>query len=489
MCVNRSVKRLRTAGARLAGVLGLWALTAPQTAGAQGHQLERHEPTPAGESFFGVSTPWYDETRRAAAGLTFDYGRDVLAGGGFDAEGRFVRSVNLISSQLVGHLDVAFALGSRLQLSGTLPVTLAETGTARFGIAPVTRPAAGDPRLGVMVRVLGRSDVDRASLHLGASMWLPAGAQEEHAGDRRIRGQLRAVVSGMLAPRFLWSANAAYSLRETAALSSAAEPGTASDEALLSAGLAYVSASRRFNAGPELISSSATRGPRAWSREGTNLSLILGASYLVGGAFQLGPALGVGLVRSAGEPQVRPMLRLAWAPRDEPARDRPVTRNPRVNIQPVQLAAAPVQPAPLAAPVEPAEEPSPQVGSAAPEPIAEPVPAPDACAAPRLEGEPLATVHFALGSAVLDAQAEQTLQAMTAAASEARRIRVLGFTDAVGTEPANQALSAARAAAVKAYLVSRNVPAARVLARGLGVRRPGCAAGPSDQDRRVEVIP
>src|SRR5207248_5911662 len=72
---------------------------------AQGFQLERYEPTPAGAWFFAVQHPWYSSTRYFAAGLTLDYAHNVLLGGIFNPD--FKKTVAIVEHQLVGHLDVA----------------------------------------------------------------------------------------------------------------------------------------------------------------------------------------------------------------------------------------------------------------------------------------------------------------------------------------------------------------------------------------------
>jgi outer membrane protein OmpA-like peptidoglycan-associated protein len=72
-----------------------------------------------------------------------------------------------------------------------------------------------------------------------------------------------------------------------------------------------------------------------------------------------------------------------------------------------------------------------------------------------------------------------------------RKVRVEGFTDNVGSESANQALSEHRAASVAGALSRRGVDRRRILTQGLGVQYPiadnGNAAG-RQHNRRVEVI-
>ena len=72
-----------------------------------------------------------------------------------------------------------------------------------------------------------------------------------------------------------------------------------------------------------------------------------------------------------------------------------------------------------------------------------------------------------------------------------RTVAIEGFTDSVGTDGYNQALSERRADSVKAYLVRQGVESARLTAAGRGKDDPiadnGSAAG-RQSNRRVEVI-
>lgn len=70
-------------------------------------------------------------------------------------------------------------------------------------------------------------------------------------------------------------------------------------------------------------------------------------------------------------------------------------------------------------------------------------------------------------------------------------ITLEGHTDNIGGAAFNQTLSEQRAVAVKAYLVSRGVPAAQLSAVGLGLNRPVASndgEGGRSQNRRVEIV-
>ena len=55
-----------------------------------GFQLNRYEPTTAGEWSFLVDHPWYSSTRRAAFGVTLNYARNPLVFGLRTGDGSFL---------------------------------------------------------------------------------------------------------------------------------------------------------------------------------------------------------------------------------------------------------------------------------------------------------------------------------------------------------------------------------------------------------------
>ena len=73
----------------LAGAIALGALCTPKPAVAQdvktGFQINRYEPTAAGEWSFWVDHPWYSSTRYFAAGITLNYAHNPLVFGRTDA--------------------------------------------------------------------------------------------------------------------------------------------------------------------------------------------------------------------------------------------------------------------------------------------------------------------------------------------------------------------------------------------------------------------
>ena len=102
-------------------------------------------------------------------------------------------------------------------------------------------------------------------------------------------------------------------------------------------------------------------------------------------------------------------------------------------------------------------------------------------------------LFFDSGKSALKAGARNTLAKIAdqLRINEETRVSVEGHTDSVGSDELNQTLSEKRAAAVRDYLVSRGVPAARITTRALGETAPVATndtpAG-RQQNRRVELV-
>lgn len=127
-------------------------------------------------------------------------------------------------------------------------------------------------------------------------------------------------------------------------------------------------------------------------------------------------------------------------------------------------------------------------------------PAPVAAPRPREPRVLSADALFAFDKADLSPAGRRTLDDLAAElkgqGDKLRSVRIAGYTDRLGGEAYNQALSQRRAESVKAYLVAQGVPASRISAEGFGKadQVKECADGPRAQliaclapNRRVEV--
>ena len=103
----------------------------------------------------------------------------------------------------------------------------------------------------------------------------------------------------------------------------------------------------------------------------------------------------------------------------------------------------------------------------------------------------LKNIEFRSGSAELTPQGLATLDEVAAALTGASSLTVSisGHTDASGDAAANQQLSEARAAAVKTYLASKGVDAARMTTAGFGQTKPvadNATPAGRKKNRRIE---
>ncbi|QBY01976.1 OmpA family protein [Rhodophyticola sp. CCM32] len=103
-------------------------------------------------------------------------------------------------------------------------------------------------------------------------------------------------------------------------------------------------------------------------------------------------------------------------------------------------------------------------------------------------------LHFQTGASALPEQENTSLTVLAdyLIRHPARRVVLVGHTDAEGSLQNNIALSRARAAAVRSYLVSAlNVPATQIRAEGIGYlspRAPNDTNEGRERNRRVEVV-
>jgi OOP family OmpA-OmpF porin len=160
-------------------------------------------------------------------------------------------------------------------------------------------------------------------------------------------------------------------------------------------------------------------------------------------------------------------------------------------------ATEPEKPAPKPAPAAPPPAPTPEVRAAPPPPP----PAPVAKAEPKPEPKPEApkkpavvnlasTELFEFNKAVLTQEARGKLDAEVIGKlrdlKDVRYIIVNGHADRIGSAQYNQRLSEKRAEAVRAYLVSKGVDAAKVETLGFGKTLP-VKACPDQKERKATI--
>ncbi|WP_267224035.1 OmpA family protein [Dyella silvae] len=95
------------------------------------------------------------------------------------------------------------------------------------------------------------------------------------------------------------------------------------------------------------------------------------------------------------------------------------------------------------------------------------------------------------------AQLDELVQTLQEHPAQAQSIRVLGYTDRLGSDAYNQTLSQERAETARSYLISHGIDSDLIAAEGLGAANPvkACADAESSQliaclspNRRVEIL-
>ena len=289
----------------------------------RGFELNRYQPTAAGEWSFAVDHPWYSSTRSFAAGITLNYGHKPLVAGSIDENGVFSEAKSLIDHLFIAHVDLAGSFLDRVLITASLPVVLTSAGDPQFA----SGAAVGDLRLGGKVRLYGQPYASTFSASVGLDLWVPFRAMTDSlpptASDQSVRALPKLMVGGVW-NKLLWSGTLGFLIRPEAITVAppafASSLGRAASELQFGLSAAYFDQERRFAVGPEVMLTTAAAGEDSFSRFGTSLEMMLAGHYNIARMIQTGLALGAGFVRQPGTPDFRMLFRLAYAPMAEPKR-------------------------------------------------------------------------------------------------------------------------------------------------------------------------
>ncbi|MBP6834697.1 MAG: transporter, partial [Deltaproteobacteria bacterium] len=315
-------------------IAALLGTVLPSVAGAQtvtGWALDRYEPTTTGDVFFMSEHPWYSSTRAFSVGIVADYAANplVLRQEFAAADGSTSSTTtNIVSGQFVGHLGAAFSFLDRVGLGVSLPLSFYQGGSASpagtGSLGPAAGVGVGDLRFGARIRLVGHSDRDPISLHVGANLWAPVGSRSNNTGDENVRFEPRLTLAGR-ASIIRWSAGAAFQFRGNLDAVNLA----IGNELRFNAAIGFVALDDNLTIGPEAYIFSAVRDLPAGHGQGSASfqsgqwggELMLGAHYLIADTVLVGLGGGVGLERGYGIPAGRGLLSVAYAPvtREAPA--------------------------------------------------------------------------------------------------------------------------------------------------------------------------
>lgn len=283
-----------------------------------GFALNQLQPSPAGDTFFAVPSPYAYGHLAPNAYVLFDYANRPIRLSQGGTETALVRSHSFL------RLDASLALWDRLLVSVDVPLAVQATGEDP-GLAGTTftaldSPAFGDVRVGVRGRLVGE-DGGPFQLALGGYVFAPSGVQEQYAGEGAIRGAFQAVVGGRVGDEigFTYSGSFGPELR-----------GSDSPHALVyGAAAAVLFAEDLIQVGPEIYAVTAlgdnlplsATGATTTAPAGTNAELMLSTKLRVLEGLTVGAAGGPGLGSTVGTPVFRVMGLVGWTPLPDRPRD------------------------------------------------------------------------------------------------------------------------------------------------------------------------
>jgi OOP family OmpA-OmpF porin len=493
---------------------------------AQGFSLDRFQPSPAGDRFFGVQggDPGGELSPRFL--LLGDYAYKPLVlykNGGNDEVG------TVVSSRLLLHLGGALSLWNRLWVSASMPLALLTDGQNQtVGGLQVSSPsgaAAGDLRFGLRLRLVGEIG-SLATLALGAYVYVPTGNKDKLASDGSVHAMPALILSGE-DDSIAYAVNAGINIRKQDTMP--VTETTFGTEMTFGAGFAFLLADKTIQLGPEIYGTTAMVGKDKFARATTNMEALLGLRIRVSD-FVLGAAAGPGITQGMGTPTVRALLSVAYVPLPEkplppppppaprPPRDRDKDGIPdRVDACPDEPGVKTDDPATNGCPPPPPdrdgdgiidrEDACPDLkGVRSDDPTQNGCPPDsdgdgirdDVDACPHEKGKPdpdpqkngcpravrvtndeiiiLEQVQFKTGSAVIMKASDDLLFQVAnvlAEHSEIAKLEVQGHTDNRGGKKYNMKLSDKRAAAVVKWLVTRgSVDPGRLSSHGYGMDEP-----------------
>ncbi len=275
------------------GALLCWSASAAAQSPALA--LDRLQPAPAGDPFFGVESASPGAAGRLSAGLLASYARDPLVYKLGDTE------TSVIRYQAIAHLGIAWEPTSRWKLDVALPMTFAQGGrqmtAGSYALSAPDSQSVGQTRLGARV-VLSPQSGAIPAVALSMRVFLPRATSDDFAGSESLR-YTPAITIGGAYPRWLWSASLSRLVRS--------ESDSHADLAGSEVGLAGAVALRSgpWQIGPEWWAATVADGrTHAFRRATTSTEVLLGARYAFGPlTFML--AGGPGLARGVGTPSYR----------------------------------------------------------------------------------------------------------------------------------------------------------------------------------------
>ena len=279
-----------------------------------GFTVNRFEPSERGSEWFMLESLDFRGKARPAIGIVGDYMYRPFVMRRDPAEPDRVTN-SVVRNVFTIHPGFSFVLFERLRLAGSIPILLfQDSGLPQTLVrTPSSEQAIGDIRLGLDLRIAG-SYRGPARLAIGAQVWLPTGSQDNYAGDGSVRVAPRLMLAGDLGKFFTYSLRAGFNIRGNEIR---VGNGSVGHEVQLGAALG-LRVGDRFVIGPEWYMNTTVsnlQGEGAFGKEEVASELLGGFHYTLPADFRFGAGVGTGLGRGYGNPEVRALVNLEFAPK------------------------------------------------------------------------------------------------------------------------------------------------------------------------------
>jgi hypothetical protein len=283
--------------------------------------LDQFDPAPAGDSFFGVPSPYTRGNFVFRAVAMFDYADQPLRLVQPQTMGPPQQTV--VGRQAFVHLNASFTVQDRLLVSLLLPFVVVQDGDSpkvsgsklTATGSPLTSASSaqiGDIRLGARVRMVG-DDGEPFQLGVGLNVHVPTAPDGSFAGD----GSVRLVPQLTMGGRFKagvpwdWTAMGGVLIR------------TSQNPSMITYGFGIAASlgDDRIHIGPELYASTPIQSSTFTigsltipAQVTTNAELLVGARVRIFRDLMIGWAAGPGLTHAIGTPELRFVGTIGWAP-------------------------------------------------------------------------------------------------------------------------------------------------------------------------------
>jgi OmpA-OmpF porin, OOP family len=280
---------------------------------ATGFALDRFNPSERGSEWFALDSLDLRGHLRLAVGVVGELADSPLVIYNADGSQRDVP----VHYQLIVHPGASLVLWDRLRVGFDLPIAAYEQGStgtvAGVTYQGVSSAGLGDLRLSADVRLVGEYG-DAFRLAAGTQVFVPTGSPSGYLGD----GSTRVIIPRALAAGdigwFSYAANLGFQYRGQTEDFGGTGLGS---EFVFGASLGVHGFDRTLLVGPELYGSTVVTRGAAFTTDNTPVELLLGGHLLVADRWRLGLGVAPGLTQGLGEPAVRYVASVEWAPQPE----------------------------------------------------------------------------------------------------------------------------------------------------------------------------